>query len=288
MKSIRWNYFIITKKTILKITMILFSMTIVSCASLFYYPRATNVKFYDPQQVGLKQEEIEFTDEEGTRLHGWWFSARTKESLGTVIFFHGNAENITTHFLTLSWLPEKGYNYFIFDYPNYGVSQGKPTPRTTVLAGKAAIKWVNKNKDQRPLIVYAQSLGGIVGLRSTLDVKDQVPIRNLILDATFLSYRSIARQKASENILTWLLQPIAWLVMSDSYAPKDIDKLAPVPLLVIHGQKDIVVHPKFGEEIFNKASEPKQIWRIPEGQHGDTFWKHEKIYRQKLLDYLRG
>lgn len=267
---------------------VFFALLTTGCASLFYYPRVEGVKFYDPSQVGLQQEEIEFEDENQTKLHGWWFDSKIQPSLGTVIYFHGNAENITTHFLTLSWLPAKGYNYFIFDYPSYGVSQGKATPKSTVEAGRAALRWVKQNKDQRPLIVFAQSLGGIIGLKSVLDIKEEVQIKNVIVDSTFLSYRSIARQKASESLITWLFQPIGWLVMSDEYAPKNIDQLSPIPLLVIHGQKDIVIHPKFSEEIYSKASEPKQIWRIPEGQHGDTFWKHNKIYRDKLLDYLQG
>ena len=96
----------------------------------------------------------------------------------------------------------------------------------------------------------------------------------------------MAKQKASESWLLWLLQPIAWLIMSDEFAPDNIDQLAPIPLLVIHGQNDKVINPKFGEQIFQKATQPKQIWRIPDGTHGDTFWRHDKKYRRLMIDYL--
>lgn len=256
------------------------------CTSLLYVGRVPAKKFYDPSVLGLKQEEIEFADKDGTRLHGWWFSSKTQPSKGTVVFFHGNGENLTTHFISLSWMPAEGYNYFIFDYPNYGVSEGDPSPYSTVMSGHAALEWVHDNKDDRPLIVYGHSLGGNVAHRTVLDMKDKLPIRALVLDGTFLSYRSIARKKASENALLWLLQPVAWLIMSDRYAPENIEKRAPIPLLVIHGQKDTMVPPQFGEDIFEKSAEPKEIWRIEEGEHGDTFWKHQKQYRQKFLDYL--
>ncbi len=254
--------------------------------SLLYVPREPLKKFYDPSIVGLKQEEIEFTNKDGTRLHGWWFSSKTQPSKGTVVFFHGNGENLTTHFLSLSWMPAEGYNYFIFDYPNYGVSEGEPTPYTTVISGQAALEWVHASKDQRPLIIYGHSLGGNIAFRSVLDLKEIIPVRALILDGSFLSYRSIARKKASESVLLWLFQPVAWLIMSDTYAPQHIENRASIPLLVIHGQKDTVVAAQFGEEIFEKSPEPKEIWRIEDGQHGDTFWAHQKIYRQKFLDYL--
>lgn len=258
----------------------------VACSSLLYYPRENRGFFYDPKKFGLSQEEVVFRGKDGLELHGWWFAASAQPAKGTLVFFHGNAENISTHFLNFSWLPEKGYNYFIFDYPDYGKSTGQPSPESTVQAGQAALAWVHENKDKGPLFVYGQSLGGNIAFRAVLDVKDRIPIRALILDGTFLSYRSIARQKASESYLLWLLQPIAWLAMSDRYAPADIEKRVPIPLLVIHGQKDKVIDPKFGEEIFAKSPEPKEIWRIEEGQHGDTFFAHQKQYRQKLLDFM--
>lgn len=273
---------------LLKLGLIFFFLLELGCSSIFYFPRVQFKKFYDPRQVALLQEEVEFENEEGTRIHAWWFQAKTKVSKGTIVFFHGNAENLTTHFLNLSWMPEQGYSYLIFDYPGYGVSEGTPSPKSTVLTGYAAIRWVHKNKDPGPLIIYGQSLGGAIAFRSMLDIKDEVPIKAIVLDSTFLSYRSLAREKAKESWLTWLLQPIAWLAMTDVYAPKDIGRRAPVPLLVIHGESDRVIPIKFGEEIFRNSPEPKIFWKIPSGNHGDVFWAHQQVYRKKFLDYLES
>ena len=256
------------------------------CSSLFYFPRIQKHKFFEPEKVPLKYEDVEYQLDDGTGIHGWWFPSETTPAKGTVVFFHGNGENLTSHFMSLSWLPPAGYNYFIFDYPGYGVSEGEPTPKNTLETGKKALKWVHVNKDPSPLIVYAQSLGGNIGYRATLDMKDEVPIRNLILDSTFLSYRSIARQKAALSWITWLLQPVAWLVMTDAYAPKELDKRGNIPLLVIHGEADIVIPIVEGEKIFRASPEPKEFWRIPDGRHGDTFWRHEKVYQKKFLEYL--
>lgn len=254
------------------------------CSSLFYYP--TRKTYHDPSKAGLVNEDVEFVSESGDKIHAWWFGATGKESKGTVVFFHGNAENLTSHFANLMWLPAEGYNYFIFDYPGYGRSSGHPTPMGALNSGIAAIRWVVKNKDQRPLIVYGHSLGGNIALRSVLDLKDSVPFRAVIIDSSFPSYRKIAARKLSSFWLTWPFQPLVYAFLSDRYAPDRIDALSPTPLLVIHGQKDIQVEPEFGEMIFKAAKEPKQIWRIPDGSHGSTFWRHERVYRKKLLRYL--
>lgn len=255
-----------------------------ACSHLFYYPAQET--FYTPEQAQLKSEDVTFQDEAGNSLHGWWFPAATKQAKGTFVFFHGNAENMTTHFMSLKWLPELGYNYFIFDYPGYGTSTGSPSPESTVLSGRAALRWVHANKDTQPLIVYGNSLGGIVALRATLDLKNEIPIRAFIADDTFSSYQRVARIKVAQNWLTWILQPLAYVVLSDRWAPQNVADLSPIPLLVIHGDSDHTVETKNGELLFSEAAEPKTFWLKKDGLHGDTFWRYDFQYRTKVLEWL--
>lgn len=257
----------------------------VGCSSLLYYP--SNIKYFDPEKLNLKHEAVSFLDADNRRIQAWWFPATTKESKGTFIFFHGNAENMTSHFYAMSWLPDSGYNYLIFDYPGYGISEGKPSPKDNVTSGIAAIEWVQKNKDQRPLIIYGQSMGGIVAVKTFMMVKDKVPVKALISDGSFYSFKKIARYKMSLSWITWIFQPLAYMVLSDEYATKGhFEEIPPVPFLMIHGQKDPVVEPHWSDEMYNLALEPKQLWRIPEATHGDVFWVADKKYRKQLLDYL--
>lgn len=255
------------------------------CSSLFYYPNQ-NI-YLTPDKMKMSFEEVWFKNELGDDIHAWWLPASTKESKGTIVFFHGNAENLSSHFMNLFWVPQAGYNYFIFDYPGYGKSTGEPSPKSTVLTGNAAVKWVHKNKDPRPLIIYGQSLGGIVAMRTVIDSKEEVPYKAVIADCTFSSYQRVARIKLSTSWVTWILQPLVYVLLSDRYAPDSrLDEISPTPLLIIHGQKDFTVEPPNAEYIYKKSKDPKEIWRIPEGRHNDTFWKHDFVYRQKVIDWL--
>lgn len=261
-----------------------FSFLLSGCMTLFYYPSRQN--FFEPLRVGLLQEEVDFQSSSGDAIHAWWFNSTVKPAKGTIVFFHGNAENISSHFASLAWLPKEGYSYLIFDYPGFGRSSGKPTPKNTMEAGKAAIEWVHNHKDQGPLIIIGQSLGGNIALKSLLDLNGKFPLKAIVIDCSFPSYQKIAAKKLSGSWVTWLLQPLAYVLVSDAYAPKNIDRLAPTPLLVIHGQKDVTVEPEFGDQIYDQAGEPKQIWKIPDGTHGSTFWSHDRIYQAKLVDYF--
>ena len=39
---------------------------------------------------------------------------------GTVLFLHGNAQNISAHIAAVHWLPKAGYNLLLLDYRGYG------------------------------------------------------------------------------------------------------------------------------------------------------------------------
>ena len=87
-------------------------------------------------------------------------------------------------------------------------------------------------------------------------------MRGVIAESTFPNYREIARVKTP-----WL----AWLVplaISSGYDPDAVlHQLAPSPILVIHGGRDHIVPIALGEQLYERASEPKALWVIPEAAH---------------------
>lgn len=266
------------------VSIFLASVFCVGCASFFYYP--THQTYFDPEKYfGLKPQDIFLNLDPETTLHAWYFQTESKKPKGTFIQFHGNAENLTSHYAMLAWVIRAEYNLLIFDYPGYGKSTGKPSPKTTVRAGVAFLDWTQKNSPM-PHIVYGNSLGGIIALRSIEEMKNSFKPEAIIIDASFDSYTSIARRKLASWWLTWPLQWLSYLVLSDRWAPKDIKALSPTPILFIHGKKDRVIPYDFSERMFNKAGDPKALWLIEEGLHGNTFSVSGGLYQKHLLDYL--
>ncbi len=260
------------------------SLLLSSCSSLMYYPKSQ--QFVDPARFNLKPEDVYFKNKEGQTLHGWWFQSSTKVAKGTWVYFHGNAENLTSHFLALSWLPAEGYNYFIFDYPGYGKSEGKPDPYHNVISGNAALEWVNRNKDPNPLIVYGQSMGSIIAMRTAIEMKNKIPIQIVIADGSFSSFQRIARKKLAQHWLTWIAQPFVYVLLSDRWAP-DVEELSPTPLLVLHGENDFVIELEHGKRVYQDAREPKAYLSLPEGGHGNLFWVAGKGFRKTVLDQIQ-
>ncbi len=265
-------------------TIFTFGLLLSGCSSLLYHP--TQVQYYDPAELDLQPENIVVNVNENIQLHGWYF--KSKKPKAVIVFFHGNAQNLTSHFINLSWVVKENYDYFIWDYRSYGQSTGEPSPKNTVEDGMLIIRSIHERNPNLPLFVLGQSLGGAVAMRSVIELANEVPIKGVIADSTFQSYQSVGRNVLSRHWLTWLFQPFVYIALSDKYAPSgEVHKISPIPILVIHGKEDPIIDYKFGEEIFKDAREPKQFLRVETGGHINSFWGESRDdVRKQFLSFL--
>jgi len=259
-----------------------------SCMRLFYQPSRKHV--LHPKQLGLVYQEVVFRSADGTQLHGWFFPAQTAESRGTLVQFHGNAENISTHFVSLLWVIQHGYHFFTFDYRGYGRSGGTVSPRgihEDVMAAVAQARTLTAAARGGRLILFGQSLGGTLLLRAMADIKDRRGIAAVVVDSAFGSYQAIIREKLASHWLTFLLHPLASILVSDRYAPQRVlDKIAPLPLLIIHGSRDRIVPAWHGQRLYEHAQRPKWFWRLEGVGHILSMAPEYPQHRQALLDFL--
>ncbi len=273
--------------TSMKLNMIIFSVlsiTLLGCSHLFYYP---STRLYTKPSELENPPTVQMIASGEDQISVWHFKPKNKQPKAKIIFFHGNAENLSTHFMGLYWMLDEGYEFAIFDYPGYGASTGKPTRKSTTDAGRAVLRWYSQQSPELPLVVYGQSLGGNIALYSAEQERAVSPCL-VAVESTFKSYRTVARRAASKHWLTWPLQPLAYLLVSNGYSGGDfLDKLPPTPLLVIHGDSDPVVDEVNGRELFAAASEPKEYWSVPGGQHIFSFFgKDREVYRKRFLQTL--
>lgn len=261
-------------------------LTLTGCTNLFFMPMERLVR--TPAEIGLEYRDVEFRSSDGTPLHGWWLPAKGT-ALGTILFLHGNAENISTHIGSVHWLPEQNYNVFLFDYRGYGKSQGTAEIDGVIKDVASAITTVlemPENKRQ-PIIVFGQSLGAGMALYAVAHSPHRDQIKALIVESSFSAYRQIAREKLGSFWLTWPFQyPLSWTV-TDQYNPIDaVPAIAPIPLLLVYGKEDPIVPYHHGQQLFAAAREPKALWLLPNGRHISIFAQLPQ--RQRLLDYLKA
>lgn len=253
------------------------------CNSVFYQP--DDVRYGDPASLGYEQEAKKIETTPNTKIEAILLRA-VGEKKGTVVHFHGNAQNMTAHLGFTYWIPEYGYDLYIFDYQGYGTSQGSPSRQGTIDDGRAVLLDAIRHADGKPVFVLGQSLGAAVGFVSTALVDDQ-QICALVFESGFDSYRLVVRDKLAAFWFTWPFQyPVSYL-FTDDYAPRDYVNAVRQPILFLHGSGDLVVPLSAGKRLYDAYQGPVKKWiELPGAEHTPFLGDPRSPYRKVVIDFL--
>ncbi|MFZ2649481.1 MAG: alpha/beta hydrolase [Burkholderiaceae bacterium] len=256
------------------------------CTGVFFQPMRAWVR--TPADIGLHYEDVRLRSADGVSVSAWYLPAQQKAS-GTLLFLHGNAENISTHIGAVQWLPARGFNVLLLDYRGYGASQGEPSIAGAQQDIDSAMRYLlaRDDIDTKRIVVLAQSLGGALGLHYVAHSAYRQHIRGVVIDSAFIGYRDIAREKLRSSWTTWLLAwPLGFSVSGD-FRPLDAaPEVAPIPLLFIHGDRDGVVPVRHSQWLFDAARPPKELWIIADAGHIQSL--HRPEVRERLVAWLRA
>lgn len=267
------------------------------CSSLFYHP--SRQIFALPEQYGFEAVDLRFRTQDGILLNGWKILPKngvgtpSKPHLGTVIQFHGNGENISTHFLFLAWLAEKGFTVVTFDYRGYGKSQIAKMDQAGIYKdAREALRrayQIHLDGGGGQFITYGQSLGGAVMLRALQDFEALAKVNLIVVESSFSSYVDVARRVLAANPISWIFSPLSYVLVSDEYSAEPSLSVIKNPILFIHDHDDPVV--PFGAALENlelSASSDTDLWVFHDGLHVGTFYPGPelKLRQEKFLSYL--
>ncbi len=261
------------------------TIMLAGCSKLFFYPMEPWVQ--NPENQGLKYEDIVLIHPRGLRIHGWWLPAAAEVPVkGTVYYLHGNAQNISTHLANVQWLPGRGYNVFLLDYRGYGLSEGKPRLPDVYADVQLGLDWLRTaRRTEGPLVVFGQSLGGALVTTVLGEERNAQAVDCVVLEAAFASYRGITSDIMKTS---WLLWPLRWMVVpgmpAQAQDPEQrIAAISPTPVLVMHSDEDEIVPYSHGERLYASALAPKTFQPL-HGAHGQS--TRDPAVQQRIVDFL--
>lgn len=271
--SMLWNIAVSAAIAYVAIVALLFAFQ----SRLVYYPHIGREITTTPMAYGLGFEPVNIPTEDGETLQAWWVPApdAQRPPRGTVLFFHGNAGNISHRIDYLLMFGKLGYATLIFDYRGYGKSSGSPSEQGTYRDAAAAWRWLTQTRGIDPgEIVYAgESLGGAVA--SWLAIS-HAP-RALLLLSTFTSAPDLGAR----------IYPYIPVRLISRFRYDNLSRIRQirVPVLVAHSRDDDIIPFAQGREIFDAANEPKQFLEL-RGGHNDGFVFAREEWVKALAGFL--
>jgi len=226
-----------------------------------------------PGDIGLEYEDVSLTTSDDERLHGWYVSAAN--SKGVVLFFHGNAGNISHRLDSIQIFHQLGLDTLIIDYRGYGESTGKTNEQGTYLDAQAAWSYLVDERgipaDQ--IIIFGRSLGGAIG---TWLGSQNTPAA-VIIESSFTSGVDMARRLypfLPVRLITRLRYPVA------EYASR-----LECPVLVVHSRNDEIIPFEMGQSIYAAVNQRKAFLEL-RGDHNNGFYISRRDYTAGLSGFI--
>jgi len=257
---------------------------------LIYFPARFPEGQWDVNRIPAREGEIvpkiedcHFIASDGVRLHGWYASPQRKvsgafepvQAEAVLLWFHGNAGNITNRYEMIRMLMHLPAQVFIIDYRGYGKSEGKPNEEGLYLDARAAWDYltIERGIARERIIIFGKSLGGA----PAIDLASKVEPSGLIVQSSFTSIEDMAA-----SILPLFPNFILRTKMDSKR------KIASVrcPKLFIHSPIDEVVPYKLGRSLFEAAPEPKLFYEVPGALHNETYLVGGKPYLEALREFI--
>ncbi len=230
---------------------------------LIFHPGRSN-DHTTPDAYGIEYDDVTFRTGDGLNLNGWYVPGKKSspdDDLHTLLWFHGNSGNINRRLDNIKMLHDRvPVNVFIFDYRQYGRSEGKISEQGTYIDSRAAMAYLRSRSDvnNETIIFFGRSLGSAISVE--LAVKEKCCA--LILETPFTSIKEMGKK-----LYPYL--PFTFFLRTKYDTLSKIGDIK-VPTLIMHGDKDELVPIEQGKILYEKANEPKEFYTIPGAMHNDT------------------
>ena len=202
-----------------------------------------------------------------------------------IIYFHGNAEDLTTSASFLAWLAlHTSYNVLGLDYVGYGRSSHESTTELNMCeAADAVLEYATSTLKYKhhSISVIGRSLGSIAAVHLA-SRKHNAGLQGLVLISAFASG---ARCFFSSAYIPHILQNSL-----DNAFGNNIQKISEVQcmILLVHGDKDTTVKFENAEQLQAKCNCwcQAQLVKIKNGDHNNLFEQKSKEVLVYLIQFL--
>ena len=264
-------------------------------AWVVYQPRYRSA--LTPSDVGIDSwQPLQLITEDKVTLSSWLI--RTPGARGILLLIHGFGTSKADLLDVAASFHRAGkFHLILVDLRAHGDSGGNILSfgKKEVLDVKAVLSYIDAEPSLKrlPFGCYGLSMGGAISILAAAEYPE---IRAVVSDSSYSDLgKAIARALQISYDIPRLVvgQTIIWGTQARigasalSLSPASVVlKISPRPVLIIHGTADLTTPYHEGEEIYNAAVEPKQLWRVQDAEHVSCFYLDKEGYTKRVLEFF--
>jgi len=245
-----------------------------------------------PAAYGMPFERVEFPSYDGTSLRGWYIP----RGPSAIVLAHGHGgakQDMLDHAV---YLQAAGHSVLMFDFRAAGESDGAHSTLGYLewqdLVGAARFLASRPDVDGHRLGLLGVSAGAAAALQLGQDARH---FKAVVADSSFATADTlVGRFDRWFRLPAWPFSvSVPWAIhhyvgiVPSAVAPvKEIPRISPTPVLIIHGGSDIGIPPEDAYRLYEAAREPKELWVIATAAHAGGHGVATAEYEARVLGFF--
>jgi len=236
------------------------------------------------RKFDIPYQTVELITDDGVRLAAWYTPPRK----GAVILLaHGYGDNRPEWVHEL--LAKKGYGVLAWDARTHGESDGEISTigYLEVLDVKAALEFALSQPGVEHVGAWGGSMGGATLIRAAANFPK---IEAVWIDSSFTSLDDEFDYLVPYPVINPLVKTLAQIetgININEIDPiKDIARISPRPVYIVHGTADTVAPPDAGRKLYEAANEPRFLWEAENVPHLMIYLDNPRRYKKRLLGFF--
>ena len=247
-----------------------------------------------PSTYRADYETVSFSSEDGITLKGWFVKpAHPASKAPVIIICHGVGANKSDFTELAVALSRRGYFVLLFDFRAHGDSSGSRSSlgyheQKDVSAALDFLK-SRTEIDPKRIGIYGFSMGASTAILAAARTH---AFSAIVADSAFASLKDLARSTITGFYhlpsfpflhLAVIEYELYFQTRIDAVSPVSVIKdISPAAVFIIAGDGDLLIPAENGRKLFASAKEPKELWIIPNADHGATLAAAGSAYEKRV------
>jgi uncharacterized protein len=270
-----------------------------AAACWIVYYRAFGRRYIDPRMTtpddyGAVHETLDVRTADGLSLAAWYLPGTLPAGIVVSGGYRGRAGDV----LGISTgLQRAGFHVAAYGW--------RGTPGSDVAAHtlgvyerndlRAVVDAMAGRLGAVPIGLLGYSMGGAVSISVAAD---DMRIAAVVTDSAFADPRRLIGDRVRDSMrvpAALVMTPVMALLsrrtgarLSDFMPVIAVSRIAPRPILIIHGEQDATVPVHHAELLYAAAGEPKALWRLPGVGHVGAYFAGRQEYLDRVLHFFRN